>query len=113
MQADLQTIGVSLVVGIASSYLTFRLQFERFQAMDREREKHWVEWRDKISADVEILKRSANLTELALLKQSLESLIKRVEELWAYTSELKHTHVDPYEREMVKLGQRVEMLEKK
>lgn len=113
MQADLLTIGISLVVGTLSSWLTFRLQFERFKAKDGEREKHWDSWRTQITADVEALKRSANLTQVALLQQSLETLVKRVEQLSEYTAELKHLHIDPYEREMAKLNQRVDTLERK
>ena len=109
MDADnLITIGVSLVVGILSSYLTFRLQFERFAAMDKEREKHWVEWRRDISADVEALKKSANVTQLALLTQVVDSLVKRVEDLWKYTTDIKHLQVDPYIRAHELLKQRVD-----
>lgn len=113
MTPDFTTIGVSLVVGVLSSYLTFRLQFERFKAMDERRELDWVKWRDKISIDVEALKQSANLTQLAVLTQVVESLVKRVEDLWKYASETKHVYVDPYVREVGILKQRVDELEKK
>ena len=50
----LLSVGCSLVVGVASSYLTFRLQLEAYMAMDKEREKHWVQWREGITRDVEL-----------------------------------------------------------
>ncbi len=113
---DLSTITTSvassLIVGIGASWLTFRLQFERFKSMDGEREKHWEKWRDQISADVESLKRSANLTEVALLKQALDALIQRVEDLWKYTTDLKHLTIDPYVRAADVMNRRVESLEK-
>lgn len=113
MAPDFLTIGVSLAVGILSSYLTFRLQFERFHSMDREREKHLTEWRKQITADVELLKRSASITEIALLRQTLETLVKSVQALAKYTEDLKHLHIDPYEREVAKIAFRVEVLERK
>lgn len=113
MTPDLLTIGMSLVVGVLSSYLTFRLQFERFQAMDKEREKHWAEWRKEISADVEFLKKSANITELMLVKQSVDALTKRVEDLWKYATEVKHVYVDPYIRATDLLKQRLDEMEKR
>lgn len=101
----------SLVVGIGASWLTFRLQFERFKSMDTEREKHWEKWRDSISADVEVLKKSASLTELALIKQSVDMLIKRFDQLDAYTEKLKHVHIDPLKLEFEKLRQKVDEME--
>jgi hypothetical protein len=65
----LVSVGSSLIVGIVSSYLTFRLQFERHRSMDAEREKHWTKWRDGISRDVDDLKKSASLIALAVLSQ--------------------------------------------
>lgn len=109
---SLLTIVVSLVVGIGSSYITFRLQFERFESMDKEREKHWIKWRDDITIDVEELKKAANITQIALLAQTVEALVKRVEDLWKYTADIKHLQVDPYVRATDLLKQRVEKLEK-
>lgn len=109
---SLITVIVSILVGVSSSYLTFRLQFERFESMDKEREKHWIKWRDDISEDVEALKKSANITQLALLAQTVEALAKRVEDLWKYTTDIKHLQVDPYIRAHELLKQRVDKLEK-
>ncbi len=106
------TIGVSMVVGIGSSYLTFRLQFERFRAMDERREQDWMRWRNKIDIDIEQLKQTAGVTELALLRQAVDMLTKRVEQLWDYATELKHVHVDPYVREIERLKQRVESMDR-
>lgn len=111
MAPDLLTIGISLAVGVLSSYITFRLQFERFQAMDKEREKHWVDWREKISHDVESLKRSASITELALLSQTVETISKRLEDLWKYTADVKHLQVDPYVRATDILKERMDKME--
>ena len=107
------TIVVSLIVGVGSSYITFRLQFERFQAMDKEREKHWAEWREKISADVESLKKTANITEVALLRAGLDALTKQVEKLWTYATELKHVQVDPYMRAVDLMKQRLDEIQKR
>jgi hypothetical protein len=68
----------SLIVGVASSYLTFRLQFERFKAMDEQREEDWAKWRDGISRDVKVLERSVSVTEIALLAQRLLELERRL-----------------------------------
>lgn len=111
-----QTVAASVIAGAATglgtSYLTFRLTFERFKAMDERRELDWVKWRDGISSDVEELKRSANLTQIALLTQSVESLAKRVEDLWKYTADMKHLQVDPYVRAHELLKQRVDKLDR-
>jgi hypothetical protein len=68
----------SLIVGVASSYLTFRLQLTAFMSMDKEREKHWMQWREGISADVEILKRSMDVTNIALLGQRMAEVERRL-----------------------------------
>jgi len=77
----LVSVGCSLVVGVLSSYLTFRLQLEAFMAMDKEREKHWVQWRAGISQDVDELKKSASLIALALLSQRMEQVEHRLESI--------------------------------
>jgi len=74
----LVSVGCSLVVGVLSSYLTFRLQLEAFMAMDKEREKHWVQWRQKISEDVELLKGAIQVTQIALLGQRMEQIERRL-----------------------------------
>jgi hypothetical protein len=48
----LVSVGSSILVGVASSYITFRLQFERHRAMDAEREKHAIRWRENVDAGV-------------------------------------------------------------
>lgn len=112
MNLDTGTMATSvisaIVVGVFSSYLTLI----RFNAKYTEREKHWERWREKIDIDIEILKKSMNLTELALLQQSLSSLIKRVDDLWKYATDLKHLIMDPYVRAVDVLNQRVEELER-
>ena len=80
---SLITILVSLIVGAGSSYITFRLQFERFKAMDERRELDWVNWRESVNDSLKALERTANVTELALIKQALEGLVRRVEKLEA------------------------------
>jgi|SRR5579863_2075116 len=77
----LVSVGSSLAVGIASSYLTFRLQLSAFMAMDKEREKHWSIWRDGITKDVDDLKKSASLIELALLSQKMGQMEHRLESI--------------------------------
>jgi hypothetical protein len=77
----LVSVGCSLVVGVLSSYLTFRLQLEAFMAMDKEREKHWVQWREGITKDVANLKSSASLISLALLSQRMEQVENRLESI--------------------------------
>jgi hypothetical protein len=111
--ANFITVIVSLIVGAGSSYITFRLQFERFQAMDERREQDWVNWRNKIDRDIDVLKASASVTELKLLQQMLQTLSKSLEDLWKYTTEIKHVHVDPYQREVSKLAQRIDALERR
>ena len=106
------TILVSLVVGAGASYITFRLQFERFKAMDERRELDWISWRNKVDKDVDLLKTSASVTQLALLAQTVTALVKRVEDLWQYTTDLKHLHIDPFEREVTKLRASVDQMEK-
>ena len=71
----------SLIVGVASSYLTFRLQLTAFMSMDKEREKHWMQWREGISGDVEILKRSMDMTNIALLGQRMVEVERRLESI--------------------------------
>lgn len=108
---NLITIVVSLIVGAGSAYMTFRLQFERFKAMDERRELDWVNWRNKIDRDIDVLKASASVTELRLIQQTLQTMSKSLEDLWQYTTELKHVHVDPYQREVAKLRASVDRLE--
>ena len=74
----LVSIGSSLLVGVASSYLTFRLQLAAFMAMDKEREKHWTKWRDGISQDVDDLKKSATLSDLAVMTIRMTQVERRL-----------------------------------
>jgi hypothetical protein len=85
------SIGSSLIVGIGSSYLTFRLQLAAFMAMDKEREKHWSKWRDGITEDVAALKQAVALPALAVLVERVSRVEKDAEALRHW----KHS-VDPY-----------------
>lgn len=108
MNLDLGIIATSIisaiVVGMGSSWLAM----VRFKAMDTERERHWARRLDQISQDVEGLEKSSNVTVLALLQQSVQELIKRFDQLDVYTEKLKHLHIDPLEREVGKLRQKVD-----
>lgn len=77
-----------------------------------ERDRIRDEWRTQITADVEALKKAAPVTELALLTQSVATLAATVKELWDYATDLKHLHIDPYEREVAKLRASVDKLER-
>lgn len=50
---------------------------------------------------------------LAVLQQRVDTLDGRVQELSRYTNDLKHLHIDPYEREVTKLRATVDLLERK
>lgn len=77
-----------------------------------ERDRARDEWRHQITADVEALKKATPVTELALLTQSVTTLAASVKDLWKYTTDLKHVHIDPYEREVAKLRASVDKLER-
>ena len=104
---------LSFLGGALGAYVTFRIRFERFEAMDTRREQDWSNWRKDITKDVENLQSPTTMTQLALLTQVLETLVKRVEELWKYATDIKHLQVDPYVRATDVLKQRVDNLEKK
>ena len=74
----LVSVGSSLVVGVLSSYLTFRLQFESHRAMDAQREKDWLLWRQAITKDVEILKAAAGQPVLATIMQQMKDVERRL-----------------------------------
>lgn len=43
---------LTALVSIGASYFTFRIRFERFQAMDEAREKNWIDWRARLEERV-------------------------------------------------------------
>lgn len=69
------------------------------------------EWRTQITRDVEALKRATPVTELALLTQSVTTLAASLKDLWKYTTDLKHLHIDPYELEVAKLRASIDRME--
>lgn len=99
------SVTASTVVGVTASWLTFRLQFERFSAMDAEREKHWNEWRRQITLDVELLKNTRAALDYGFRVQQCESFIAELR-LW------KHEAVDPHIGDIKNLDARLTRLEK-
>lgn len=77
----LVSVGSSLVVGVASSYLTFRLQFESHRSMDAQREKDWLMWRAAITKDVEILKAASGMPALVTIMQQMKDVERRLESI--------------------------------
>ncbi len=73
------TVLVSLFVGIGSSYVTFRLQFERFRAMDEQREKDWTSWRLAVDARADnFLRRIDTLEKTYISRDDLDRVLERM-----------------------------------
>jgi hypothetical protein len=100
---------LAVVAAIGSAMLARRDLLTKLDERDTARN----EWRREITADVEALKRATPVTELALLTQSVQTLALSVKDLWKYTTDLKHMHVDPYLLEVAKLRASVDRLEDK
>lgn len=107
---DLSTAisAIAVLVAIGASLLARRDMLTKVVERDRIRD----EWRHQITADVEALKKAVPVTELALLTQSVTTLAVSVKDLWKYATDLKHLHIDPYEREVAKLRASVDQLER-
>lgn len=99
------SVSASTIVGIGASWLTFRLQFERFSAMDAEREKHWNEWRRQITLDVELLKNTRVALDYGFRVQQCENFIAELRQ-W------KHEVVDPHVGDIKNLNARLIRVEK-
>lgn len=93
---------ISTIIAGFLAYLAFRIQFERFRAMDAEREKHWNKWREDTSKDVEALKFERNNA------SRLEQCERFIQEL----RDFKHEIVEPYIREVGKLRDRIDRMGK-
>lgn len=109
--ATIVSAAISLIVAFSISYIAFRVLLERFIARMDEREKHMDKWRDEVDESIELLKSSTISTEIALLRQSVNAMTKKLEEVIEYAETLKHVHIDPYEREVALLNQRVQQME--
>ncbi len=90
---DWVTVLVSLLVGIGSSYITFRLQFERFRAMDEQREKDWSAWRLVVDARADNFLRRIDILEKTYV--SRDDLERSLERSRVNTAQM---HVDNKER---------------
>lgn len=100
----------SLLGGAISSYIAFRIQFEKFRATQEQRDLFLSEWRREVNADLDTLHKSTSATDIAVMRQTHKALTSEVTELAKYTHNMKHRYVDPYIRAVDVLKNRVDEL---
>lgn len=85
---------LAVALGALSAWIAFRIRFERFDAMDKEREKAWWVWRDGL--DEQLAERERQSERNTELLQRLEERVKALERDQNGIREWKHVVIDPY-----------------